>query len=538
VYPWRPGARLDPRRYDVNPDYDVAIIGGGLAGLTLAAQLQQETPGLSVAVLERNSMPPPLAAHKVGESTVEIGAHYLAQTLGFADLLDDTQLRKFGLRLFFGSDAHNDLSQADELGPSRLLPARSYQIDRGKLEGDLAKILQQRGIVLRDNCVVRDVSVSGNGAGHEIRLATNDEPESLRCRWMVDASSRAAVVKRGLNIGKSCAHKIASAWFRLDKVIEVDDWSDSQNWKQQCNRPRLYSTNHLMGTGYWVWIIPLVGGKTSIGLVADPDIHPFSSFSNFEKFKQWLVEHQPKLAEEVAAAGDTLMDFKFCKNLAQDSDKVWSHERWALTGEAGLFTDPFYSPGSDFIAISNSFVGDLIRRDGLGESIDIRASVYEKMYMSFFSSTMSLYENQYAGFGDMRLMVVKTTWDYAYYWSVLSWLFFRNVLTDLDFLRKAQSRLVEIRSLNDTMQAAFRQRAAERIVDESRGRFVDQAAIPVLYNLNAALLETPTDAWKELQDNCDRLLGLSPVLLSMLADDSANGIGDCSLLGDLGKRLS
>jgi 2-polyprenyl-6-methoxyphenol hydroxylase-like FAD-dependent oxidoreductase len=56
-------------------DYDVAIIGGGLAGLTLAAQLQQENEDLSIAVLERSTLPPPAAAHKVGESTVEIGAH-------------------------------------------------------------------------------------------------------------------------------------------------------------------------------------------------------------------------------------------------------------------------------------------------------------------------------------------------------------------------------------------------------------------------------------------------------------------------------
>ena len=47
----------------MNNDYDVAIIGGGLAGLTLAAQLQQENEDLSIAVLERSTLPPPAAAH-------------------------------------------------------------------------------------------------------------------------------------------------------------------------------------------------------------------------------------------------------------------------------------------------------------------------------------------------------------------------------------------------------------------------------------------------------------------------------------------
>ncbi len=134
----------------------------------------------------------------------------------------------------------------------------------------------------------------------------------------------------------------------------------------------------------------------------------------------WLAGNQPMLADEISSARDTLMDFKFCKNLSQDSDKLWSDQRWALTGEAGVFTDPFYSPGSDFIGISNTFVADLIRRDGLGENCLARSNIYEKIYLSFFESTMSLYEKQYAGFGDFHLMAVKTTWDYAYYWSVLS----------------------------------------------------------------------------------------------------------------------
>ena len=62
--------------------YDVVILGGGLAGLTLARQLRQERPGLQVLVLEKRAHPAPEAAHKVGESSVEIGAHYFGQVLG------------------------------------------------------------------------------------------------------------------------------------------------------------------------------------------------------------------------------------------------------------------------------------------------------------------------------------------------------------------------------------------------------------------------------------------------------------------------
>ena len=516
--------------------HDVAIIGGGLAGLTLALQLHRANPRLSITVLERSTLPPPLASHKVGESTVEIGAHYLSDTLGLGKLLEQTQLRKFGLRLFFGAGVHDDLASADELGASHLLPAISYQIDRGKLEGDLVEILADKGVPVLDQCTVRSVTISPNGDTHSLDIKHAGEPKTIRSRWVVDASSRTAMLKRKLGIGKQCAHEIGSAWFRLDTAIAVDEWSASEAWRQKCSKSRRLSTNHLMGAGYWVWIIPLAGDKTSIGLVADPKEHPLPTYNTFEKFSKWLTKNQPRLAAEVVDSSDTLMDFCFMNKLSRDSEQVWSRQRWALTGESGLFSDPFYSPGSDFIGISNTFIADMIRREAAGDQFATHATVFQHMYRSFYESTMSLYEGQYQGFGDTRLMVIKTTWDYAYYWSVLTWLYFRGVMTDIDFLREIQPRLVAMRELNTAMQKIFRSRAVERRQDQGRGRFFDQTAIPVLYNLNAALLEPTNNLRKEFDDNCNTLESLSPLLMDLLANETASG--NCSLLGDLRQRFN
>ena len=52
--------------------YDVVICGGGLAGMCLARQLKLENSAISVLILEKNPFPVREAAHKVGESTVEI----------------------------------------------------------------------------------------------------------------------------------------------------------------------------------------------------------------------------------------------------------------------------------------------------------------------------------------------------------------------------------------------------------------------------------------------------------------------------------
>ena len=111
--------------------YDVVILGGGLAGLTLARQLRQERPGLQVLVLEKRTHPAPEAAHKVGESSVEIGAHYFGQVLGLDPHMADRQLPKFGIRYFFDDGQNRDLRHRYELGPRRCPRVSSYQLDRG-----------------------------------------------------------------------------------------------------------------------------------------------------------------------------------------------------------------------------------------------------------------------------------------------------------------------------------------------------------------------------------------------------------------------
>lgn len=511
--------------------HDVAIIGGGLAGLTLALQVNQQAPDLSVVVLERNTFPVPAGAHKVGEATVEIGAHYLSHTLGLEEYLEKQQLRKFGLRLFFGAGFQDDLSMADELGASSLLPAISYQLDRGTLENDLAALLGERGVEVRTASVVKKVETGAEQ--HSLTVLHNGAEHQVQARWVVDASARSSVLKRALGLAEPSEHKMCSVWFRVESDFSVDDWSTSEDWLARCNgASRRPSTNHLMGSGYWVWIIPLVGGKTSIGLVADPDIHPLETYDTFDKLMTWLTKHQPMLARQLAGAEP--LDFLKLKNLSHGCGKLWSTDRWAITGEAGLFADPLYSPGTDFIGLSNTFVADLITRDCSAPELGIRVAVYEKMYRSFYESTMTLYEGQYAGFGDSRLMAVKLTWDYAYYWSILAWLFFRDVLTDLNFLRAIQPDIEQIRTLNNKVQAAFRERASKAIVDEGKGRFFDQIAVPSIVELNASLLDPSDDLVSELRQNCARLEALAPKLLDVLAGIQ---IGKCPLLGDLEQRI-
>jgi flavin-dependent dehydrogenase len=392
---------------------DVVILGGGLAGLTLALQLNSRLPDLRISILERNAHAAPDATHKIGESTVEIGAHYLDTQLGLAAHLREFHLKKFGFRFFF-SEGAPAIDAVTELGASRYLHTPGYQIDRGVLENHLCKLVRAAGMDLRTGAVVREIRLAENGA-HEVGFEHSGQEHVLAAKWLVDASGRAGLLRRQLGLQQDNGHYVNAVWFRLGTRIDVDDWSTDPRWLDRCSpRERWLSTNHFVGAGYWAWLIPLSGGAHSVGIVADESLHPLREMNSFARAREWLARHQPQLAAAVAADSDKLLDFVALRRLSYGCERVFSAQRWALTGEAGLFLDPFYSPGTDFIAISNTYICELIARDRAGEPLGMYAGWFEQMYFSFYQSTLDLYRQQYPIFGNALVMPVKVIWDYTY----------------------------------------------------------------------------------------------------------------------------
>lgn len=468
--------------------HDVIVLGGGLAGLTLALQLRARAPALSITVLERNRFPVPEAAHKVGESTVEIGADYLANVIGLEDHLRAAHLKKFGFRFFF-SEGREDIDAVTELGASDYLGTPGYQIDRGILENHLAARAIEQGIELVSPATVREVSLADDGE-HTVTFEHAETTQTLSAHWVVDASGRAGLLRRKLGLQTDNGHHANAVWFRLKSRIRLDDWSDDAAWQQRCVRPeRWLSTNHLVGPGYWAWLIPLAGGAHSVGIVADAAMHPLREMNSFERALEWLGRHQPRLAAAVDVARGELMDFAALRHYSYGCSRVFSAQRWALTGEAGLFLDPFYSPGTDFIAIANSYITDLIARDRAGESIGMLAGLYERFYLSFYESTLDLFRGQYPMFGHAEAMPVKVFWDYTYYWGVLAQLYFQRRLTDVACLASLRSELMALQSVNREVQRLLRA-WAEAAPSNNPAQLIDQAALPWFAELNRSLGDT------------------------------------------------
>lgn len=501
---------------EVDP-YDIVIMGGGLAGATLALQLRAALPALRVLVLERRPHPVPIATHKIGESTVEIGAHYLEETLGLREHLRSAQIPKFGFRFFF-SHGRTDLDGVTELGVRDVLPTSSWQIDRGILENHLGGECGRRGIEFLTGSRVVDFVLAENStsgaavADHRVEFEHGGKTRTVATRWLVDASGRAGLIKRRLDLAETNAHHANAVWFRIDERLAIDDWCANAEWRAECRPPeRWRSTNHMVGPGYWVWLIPLSSGAHSVGIVADAAMHPLEAMNTFERALDWLQRNQPLVAQHVARTRDKLMDFAFFRDYSYGCRQVFSGDRWALTGEAGLFLDPFYSPGTDFIAIANTYIVDLVARDMAHQPFAPFARIFEQLYFSFYRNTLALYQDQYPMLGNAEVLPAKVMWDYAYYWGVLCQLVFQRRLTDLALMSELGELFQHAEALNLEMQALFRA-WHEAGVAANPAVMLDQGRLPWFHELNRGLHDVLDDA------GVRRRLRENVALLDQLAD--------------------
>ena len=466
-------------------DYDVAVAGGGLAGLSVARQLKREYPALRILVVEKRSHPAPEAAFKVGESSVEIGAHFFQKVLDLDVHLREAQLEKLGLRYFFPSDGNRDISRRIEFGPRTFPPVPSFQLDRGRFENHLLEVNRASGIEVLDGTSVRDVHLGANT--HALDLSANGAERRVTARWIVDASGRAGLLRRRLGLARPVGHTANACWFRIQERLKVDDWCPDASWRTRVpSGERWLSTNHLMGRGYWVWLIPLGSGSTSVGIVADEPLHAFSRINRFDRALDWLRVHEPQCAAEVERHRDKVQDCLALKHYAYGCTRVFSPDRWMLIGEAGVFTDPFYSPGSDFIGIGSEFITDVIGREVSGQDVTARIERYNALYLGLFDAFLRLYEGQYALMGNAQVMTAKAAWDNACYWGVTALLYFQRRYREPAFLASIDPLMRRFMVLHARMQACLR---AWDLADSNQyaERYMSILEVPFLEALQGSL---------------------------------------------------
>jgi len=182
--------------------------------------------------------------------------------------------------------------------------------------------------------------------------------QTVSARWLVDASGKAGLIAKKYQLHhRRDVPKNASTWARFSNVKDIDSLGPKA-WRRKVNG-RFLSTIHFTGEGYWIWVIPLSGGFTSIGVDCDKDRMKNRPVKK-DEFMAFLKSHKG-LADLLENA--QMEDFEAWGQLAYRGEKYMSEHRWATTGFAAMFLDPLFSFGGDMIALFNDGICQTIHAD-------------------------------------------------------------------------------------------------------------------------------------------------------------------------------
>jgi flavin-dependent dehydrogenase len=445
--------------------YDVAVLGGGLAGCLAARQLRRRLPEARILLCEKS----PERSWKVGESSVEMACNYFTRRVGLSRYLYERHLPKNGLRFFFDTaDRNAELESMSEIGSIALPYIPTFQIDRARMEADLLEMNAAAGIDLVYGKVSR-LELAGGSEPHHFDLTPLDTGtrERVSCRWLVDASGRAGLVAKPLDLWVEEPHKIAAVWGRFAELPDFDDIGTADWHRRVRNTSRHLSTTHFSYPGLWIWFIPLGEGVVSVGAVMDRAQWK-DAYRTKEGFLDYLNGHG---AVKRLLVGGKLLDVMSYGQLAYGGKRWFDAEhRWGLTGEAAAFTDPLYSPGSDFIALDNDFITDLVARDLGGESMDElakRGRLYDEFMKFRFEATMLVYRDLYSLLGSFDLWRLKWDFDIGHYYNLWVEPYMMDLHLDTGWLETQMRQSKLVLGLLRNFSTLFK-RVEKHLVDDGR----------------------------------------------------------------------
>ena len=411
---------------------DIAILGGGLAGNLLARQLRQTFPHLTVGMFEKRET----TSFKVGESTVEVTGNYLIRRLGLEGYLTKHHIVKNGLRFFFDQENRQaPLIEMSEIGGIERPFHKSFQLDRSRLETDLQQMNQDNGVELHVGSRVSDLQLSSDSSPHQFSVENTGTNWNVQSRWLIDASGRSSVLARQENLRiPESHHTLAAVWGRFRDVTNLDEVGPAAFRQRVHGTSRHSSTTHFCYPGYWIWFIPLGHNIVSVGIVMERPGSWQDRLRKTEGFVAFLRQHHAawSLLQEAE-----LLDIGSYNHLTYGTRQYFSQNRWGLTGEAAAFTDPFYSPGSDFIALENDLLTNMIRYDEEGASAQQLHTLVNRSndYMHFrYEASMRLYRNLYSLFGSYELLKLKWQLDFPSYYHIWLSEFMQDLHLNEEFL--------------------------------------------------------------------------------------------------------
>jgi flavin-dependent dehydrogenase len=397
-----------------SPDYDVVIIGGAFSGASLALLLKRARPASRILIVERAVE----FDRKVGESTSEVAACFLTRILRIGHYLNRHHIAKQGLRMWFTENSGTAIDQCTEIGGLYQSRLPAYQIDRSHLDEHLLQLAREAGCDLLRPAKLKDFTLTPGGA-QEVTVEVDGETRTLRTRWLADASGKASVLPRKLGHWRKLdSHPTHSMWARFRGVGNLDSYEiarDHPCFAKAVRTSRDSATNHLMGRGWWCWIIPLKDGDVSLGLTYDSRLFQAPSGTNIaEKLLTHVREHPiGRLLFEKAEPVGT--DMRAYAHLPYHTTQICG-DGWSCVGDAAGFMDPLYSQGLDYCAhtvfASHKLILQALEDKPVGAAVAALNTLFNESYQRWYRS---IYEDKYHYLGDAELMNAAFLMDLSCY---------------------------------------------------------------------------------------------------------------------------
>jgi flavin-dependent dehydrogenase len=459
--------------------YDVVIVGGGLAGLALARHLLLDTDKTILLVERKSELPP--KRQKVGESSVQVAGFYYGRVLELEEYLWLHQFMKYNLRFYWKSGGR-DNTRFEDYGQSFIRPFSnipSYQLDRNTFEGELLRRnLEEARFTLRLGIkdLETDLAQTFEAGPHAVRFKSAAGEAAVEADWVVDTSGRGKFLAKTRKLERRNAIRHGAFFWWVEGLVDVDRLTDlpyreirkKPERRFQGHLPSWLATNHFCAPGLWFWVIPLQG-KTSLGLVFDKEVVPFTyeEVGSVAKATKWVLENFPCFARDLPHR--KVLDFGGLRDYSHDCAQTINPARWALAGEAGRFTDPLYSPGSDLISIYNTLIVDAIKTGDAGELAG-KCQVHEQLMRAVYQAYVPTYATSYDALGDQEVFSLKYTWELTIYFGFYVFPFINDLFTDRRFAIAFLRHFSRLGPLNQTMQsflsAYFRWRQEHRTAPE------------------------------------------------------------------------
>ena len=497
-----------------NDPYDVVIIGGGLAGLTLSRHILLYTDK-TVLLLDKRTDPPRQAPQKYGEATVQCSAFYLSRVLDLQDHLLINHYLKYNLRFYWPTQglANRSIEDYSQSFPRGLSNIATFQLDRNLLEEHLLKICREDPrFQFIGGAKNLSVDLSEAGGPHHVHF----DDGQAEGRWVVDASGRGKVIKRKLGLTQQNPIRHGATFCWVEGLVDVERLTGRTHKEILYDRTRhmtghfpfCLATCHFCAEGQWFWVIPL-HHKTSLGLVYDHRVVDPEEVSNTRKLIDYVCAKWPVLARDLPHR--KILDEGRLIDFSHDCRQTISPNRWALVGEAGRFTDPLYSPGSDLISIYNTLIVDAIETadaDELKEKCALAEKIQRVMYESYVPS----YAVSYDCLGGQEPFTLKYTWELAVYFAFFVLPMINNLFANREFMPAFLRRYSILGPLNTNIQRLLSEffqwkktRPQQAFEEPNLIEFYDMAPLRDAEKLFYQVGLTPSEAIEAIDTHLDRL---------------------------------